>query len=149
MTFCPLCTLQDQSIPATVKIQVLSTAYNSTSSEAIVFNSYFTFSHPTAGLSPSQVRVFSTQSDPNTGTPMNTEGSITSVQQVSGGSCLYCCNLASSPVPGQLLESRVAGAQAALLLSTSMQKRRCYGKMAGAQLVTMSFCMSTSCRGVC
>ena len=78
----PLCTLQDHSLPATVKIQVLSTAYNSTTSEAIVFDSYFTFSHPTAGLSPSQVRVFSTQSDPNTGAPMNTEGSITSVQQV-------------------------------------------------------------------
>ena len=62
---------------------MLSTAYNSTTSEAIVFNSYFTFSHPTAGLSPSQVRVFSTQSDPNTGAPLNTEGSITSVQQVS------------------------------------------------------------------
>ena len=62
---------------------MLSTAYNSTTSEAIVFNSYFTFSHPTAGLSPSQVRVFSTQADPNTGATMNTEGSITSVQQVS------------------------------------------------------------------
>ena len=62
---------------------MLSTAYNSTTSEAILFNSYFTFSHPTASLSPSQVRVFSTQTDPNTDAPVDTEGSITSVQQVS------------------------------------------------------------------
>eukprot|EP00891_Asterochloris_glomerata_P007135 jgi/Astpho2/7135/Aster-08314 len=83
------CAAVDKSIPATVKIQVLSTAYNSTTSEAILFDSYFTFSHPTAGLSPSQVRVFSTQTDPNTGAPMNTEGSITSVQQVSPNCALY------------------------------------------------------------
>ena len=55
-----------------------------------MFNSYFTFSHPTAGLSPSQVRVFSTQADPNTGATMNTEGSITSVQQVSEAPA-FCC----------------------------------------------------------
>ena len=115
LTFCPLCSLQDKSIPATVKIQVLSTAYNSTTSEAILFDSYYTFSHPTAGLSPSQVRVFSTQTDPNTGAPMNTEGSITSVQQVreapasSAASQKFLCARAAG-------DTKVAATQLVILL---------------------------------
>lgn len=44
-----------------VKIEVLSTAYNSSSTDTIKFNAYLTFSHPVRSLNSSQVRVFTRQ----------------------------------------------------------------------------------------
>lgn len=44
-----------------VKIEVLSTAYNSSATDTIKFNAYLTFSHPVRSLNSSQIRVFTRQ----------------------------------------------------------------------------------------
>ena len=68
--------------PRSVKLEVLSTAYNSTTSDTIKFNAYLTFSHPTRSLNSSQVRVFTRQpSDDMSGT-VTTPGVVSLLQPV-------------------------------------------------------------------
>ena len=69
--------------PRSVKLEVLSTAYNSSASDTIKFNAYLTFSHPTLSLNSSQVRVFTRQpSDDLSGTVTN-PGVVSVLQPVS------------------------------------------------------------------
>jgi len=76
--------------PRSVKIEVLSTAYNSTASDTIKFNAYLTFTHPTKSLNSSQIRVFTRQPSDASGT-VTTPGVVTLLQPVS--LCIsYCCS---------------------------------------------------------
>jgi len=76
--------------PRSVKIEVLSTAYNSTATDTIKFNAYLTFTHPTQSLNSSQVRVFTRQPTDGSGT-VTTPGVVTLLQPVSlFSSC--CCS---------------------------------------------------------
>ena len=75
--------------PRSVKLEVLSTAYNSTTSDTIKFNAYLTFSHPTRSLNSSQVRVFTRQpSDDMSGT-VTTPGVVSLLQPVRTMLCIY------------------------------------------------------------
>ena len=73
--------------PRSVKIEVLSTAYNSTATDTIKFNAYLTFTHPTQSLNSSQVRVFTRQPTDSSGT-VTTPGTVTLLQPVSPFACL-------------------------------------------------------------
>ncbi|KAL0033712.1 hypothetical protein WJX77_002073 [Trebouxia sp. C0004] len=74
--------------PRSVKIEVLSTAYNSTTSDTIKFNAYLTFTHPTKSLNSSQVRVFTRQPTDGSGT-VTTPGVITLLQPISQNCAFY------------------------------------------------------------
>ncbi|KAL3150819.1 hypothetical protein ABBQ32_000578 [Trebouxia sp. C0010 RCD-2024] len=75
--------------PRSVKIEVLSTSYNSTASDAIKFNAYLTFSHPTRSLNSSQVRVFTRQPSDNSSGTVTTSGVVTVLQPISQNCAFY------------------------------------------------------------
>lgn len=68
-----------------VKIEVLSTAYNSSSTDTIKFNAYLTFSHPVQSLNSSQIRVFTRQTAED-GTKSTVPGVVTLLSPV----CFSC-----------------------------------------------------------
>ncbi|KAA6423156.1 MAG: hypothetical protein FRX49_07143 [Trebouxia sp. A1-2] len=74
--------------PRSVKIEVLSTAYNSTATDTINFNAYLTFTHPTKSLNSSQVRVFTRQPTDSSGT-VTTPGVVTLLQPISQNCAFY------------------------------------------------------------
>ncbi|KAL3137619.1 hypothetical protein ABBQ38_004896 [Trebouxia sp. C0009 RCD-2024] len=75
--------------PRSVKIEVLSTSYNSTASDTIKFNAYLTFSHPTRSLNSSQVRVFTRQPSDNSSGTVTTPGVVTVLQPISQNCAFY------------------------------------------------------------
>ena len=68
--------------PRSVKIEVLSTAYNSSSTDTIKYNAYLTFSHPVQSLNSSQIRVFTRQTGED-GSKTTVPGVVTTLAPVS------------------------------------------------------------------